>query len=530
ALPYARALVRLEPEQARLHRCLAWHGVALARGLRDLLLAEGSQIPDSQADLAVSAGRAWLHYLRRDPDALGACLKPHLSDPATRRLQATFWLYLKRYEAGLELLAAPAAQLDGRSAGIQASLLAHLRRDEESAAAVKRALELDPREPWAWRAKGYLLLNHTQRDEAARAFARESELSPLDPVPHYHRGRALRRAHRFRRAIEAFAEALALDPRYPKPYRNRAIARSRLGEFDLALADADRAVELSPRDAYPLVVRARIRRHRKEPVLPDLEAALALDPTHADAWGLLAEVYLQAGEHERGLAACRRALATYPQHPNGWAILGEFERLAGRRAEALAAFDRSLGFDHKNVAALHGRAQLYLDEQDYERALADLEQAFRVSRGEPKAAISLASGRRLAGDLQGALELCNDVLEAAPHYDALLERAAAQAALGHEDLALRDLERASEVAPQATRPYVQRAAIHLRAKRYPEVLHAVEAALRRNPDDARALALRGLARLELGTPGARQDLERYLKLDPRGTWRDSVERALQRAE
>ena len=377
---------------------------------------------------------------------------------------------------------------------------------------------------------GYLLLNHTQRDEAARAFARESELSPLDPVPHYHRGRALRRAHRFRRAIEAFAEALALDPRYPKPYRNRAIARSRLGEFDLALADADRAVELSPRDAYPLVVRARIRRHRKEPVLPDLEAALALDPTHADAWGLLAEVYLQAGEHERGLAACRRALATYPQHPNGWAILGEFERLAGRRAEALAAFDRSLGFDHKNVAALHGRAQLYLDEQDYERALADLEQAFRVSRGEPKAAISLASGRRLAGDLQGALELCNDVLEAAPHYDALLERAAAQAALGHEDLALRDLERASEVAPQATRPYVQRAAIHLRAKRYPEVLHAVEAALRRNPDDARALALRGLARLELGTPGARQDLERYLKLDPRGTWRDSVERALQRAE
>jgi len=527
ALPYARALVRLESDPARIHRCLAWHGIVLARGLADLV--RSAPAPEPASDLLASAGRAWLCYLDRDPEALRACLEPHRGLPAGRHLLAFFLLNLQRWKEGLRVLGEPEGLESARGLGIYASLLAHLRRNDEAEQRVRRALDLDPREPWAWRAKGYLLLNLAQRDEAARAFAREAELDPFDPVAHYHRGRALRRDRRYRRSIAAFDAALALDPRYPKPFRNRALAHARLGELDAAIADVDRAVELAPLDPYPLVVRARIRRQRKEPALPDLEAALRLDPTQPAAWSMLAEVHLGAGELEQGLAACKRALASYPKHPDGWATLGEFERRAGRRAEALKAYARSLEFDPDNTAALNGRAQLYLSERDHERALADLERAFRVTRGAPNAAIALAYGRRLAGDLARALELCNDVLEAAPHYDALLERAAVQAELGHEDLALLDLERASELAPRAARPYVQRGALHLRAKRYPAVLEAVAAALRRSPDEPHALALRGLARLKLGIEGARQDLEGCLRLDPAGSWRSSVERALAEA-
>lgn len=526
ALPYARALARLEPARlARLHRCLAWHGVVLARGLGDLLLAAG-RAPASAPDLEACAGRALLLYLLRQPEALRACLELHLDEAGARLLLATYLLHGRRWQAGLEVLGDPQRLESARELGVLASLLIHGHRYEEADQAIKRALELDPREPWSWRAKGFWLLTLARRGEAARAFARESELDPLDPVPHYHRGRALRRDRRFRRSIAAFDAAIALDPRFSKPYRNRGVARARLGELDEALADVERAIELSPRDPYPLVVRARIKRRRGEPALPDLEAALRMDPSLSDAWSTLAEVHLVAGALERGLAACRQALAAHPEHPDGWATLGELERRAGRRAPALEAFARALDYEPDNMAALLGRAQLYLSEQDYEAALADLERAFRAARGAPQAAVALASGRRQAGDLTGALQLCNDVLEAAPHYDALLERASVQSELGHRDLALLDLERASEVAPAAARPHVQRGALLLRAKRYPAVLEAAEAALQRAADNPRALALRGLARQQLGLEGARGDLERYLRLEPRGSWSESVQQAL----
>ncbi|PCI31392.1 MAG: hypothetical protein COB53_13255 [Elusimicrobia bacterium] len=90
---------------------------------------------------------------------------------------------------------------------------AEIQRGQNAAAAkaVEHALKIDEKAPYAWIAKGRVLMESGRADDAAEAFERAAALRPTLTLAHYWKGRALTRAGRAKEAGEAYSSASSRD-------------------------------------------------------------------------------------------------------------------------------------------------------------------------------------------------------------------------------------------------------------------------------------------------------------------------------
>jgi tetratricopeptide (TPR) repeat protein len=86
--------------------------------------------------------------------------------------------------------------------------------------------------------------------------------------------------------------------------------------------------------------------------------------------------------------------------------------------------------------------------------------------------------------------------------DVLLERAAAAEQVGDPELAIRFLDKASDLAPAFAEPWNRRASLAYKAEDYPGALSAIRETLKREPRHFGALAAMGLIYEELGQESA----------------------------
>jgi tetratricopeptide (TPR) repeat protein len=118
-----------------------------------------------------------------------------------------------------------------------------------AAAAVDRALLLNPSSAEAWATKGWVACYQCRATEAIDAFDRAMRLSPLDPHGfNIFAGRAL--AHmvdgRYEEAITWAERALVELPRFGPALRTKIVAFVQLGRLTDAKVSLDRMLELQP--------------------------------------------------------------------------------------------------------------------------------------------------------------------------------------------------------------------------------------------------------------------------------------------
>ena len=242
-------------------------------------------------------------------------------------------------------------------------------------------------------------------------------------------------------------------------------------------------------------------------------------------------------------------LARQDNDPTAAWHLGWLRLRAGNAEGALAAL---CAFPADPVCSERAREMLIGERRNAE-ALALIRQAPR-SPGDPRALVSIAIERHLAGDYAGAVAACREALALAPAHAPAhnhLARAlhnqgqlgAAQAEferavhadprypeawhnLGHSLRAANQLERACEALEQALAiaPGYRSARLNLGITLYTlgepvRALECFEALLARNRDDVEAMVNAGLCLQQTGKVGkARQRLERALELVPDHQW------------
>jgi len=119
-----------------------------------------------------------------------------------------------------------------------------------AAAALDRALALNPNAAHAWRARGHIHASRNQPEKAIAAIERARRLSPFDPYTFlcvYIIAFAHFAARRFEQAIEWADRALHDQPRLAAAMRVKVAALAYLGRLDEARAELSRLLALDPK-------------------------------------------------------------------------------------------------------------------------------------------------------------------------------------------------------------------------------------------------------------------------------------------
>ncbi len=362
-----------------------------------------------------------------------------------------------------------------------------------------------------------------------------------------------------RNALRSVEDARALDPKAPESWLAEVPIRIRARQLAEADAAVDRALALSPANAdawYQRGAVALVRADNKA-ALAAYDRALALRATHTEARIARAGVHLDLGRTEdarRDIAELRR---TNPSEPRvAWlrALLAERDGNAGEARTAMSEITAQL--DPLPMDALRYRpqvlllaglahyglgqpqkarpflemaqraqagggvskllAQVYLADNNQERAIEALEQHLKVAPRDSQAIAMLAQAHMALGRPARAARVLNDALatQDVPLLHATLGQALV--ASGRPQEARTELEAAWRKDPSLVQAGAALVGLYLQSPQAAKAVATAEDLVKRRPADSGLLQLLGTARARNGdAAGARKAFEQALTADER---------------
>jgi tetratricopeptide (TPR) repeat protein len=223
--------------------------------------------------------------------------------------------------------------------------------------------------------------------------------SAADPVKLFERGQSAHARNDLAKALEFYEEAIKVRPEFPEAEFQRGLVLVSLDRLAEAESGFRRALEL--RRDWPLpysalgALLARVNREREAD--PLLRQALKLDGRNNVALRVLADLRLRAGDAREALELARRATGDQEAPLSAWILRAMAERAATDRVGAAASLDHVLQIEPGNLAALIERAELRVDNGDYEHAIEDLKAAERIKKGDPNILSRLVAAYERAG-------------------------------------------------------------------------------------------------------------------------------------
>jgi tetratricopeptide (TPR) repeat protein len=376
-----------------------------------------------------------------------------------------------------------------------------------------------------------------------------------DPVKLFERAQA---AHArgnqedLKRALAYYEEAIKVKPEFPEAEFQMGNALASLGRPGDAESAFRRAIKQRKEWSLPYsslgVLLARTGRDAEAETT--LRQALKLDSRDHLAARVLASIRLRKGDAKEALDLARTTTVDSEAPPSAWLLRAMAERSLGDKAAAKTSLQHVLELEPENLPALIERAELYVEDGDYENGLKDLKlleqvkdidkpilhrvaAAYeRAGKSEDAQRVAVAGGLITAGDTSSGAKSkvigTKEEIEAANSEDpAIARRAVAKlieknpksalllARLGasyRTDDPARSLEfyrRATEIEPANPEYATGYAAALVRARRFAEAIHILRQVLSVVPDSY-------VARANLAT--ALYEQKRYSEAIPEYEW------------
>lgn len=242
-------------------------------------------------------------------------------------------------QAGEILKAAPNHPVATMFAGLAQGAMG---QGDAALASLRRAVQLKPDMPDAWRALGDHLTAIGDAEGADRAYAQHIRYSTRDP-------RLMEAAlhlceNRIARAEALLREHLKQHPTDIAAIRMLAEVAARIGRHNDAENLLTRCLELAPsfepaRSNYAVVLH---RNNKPEAALKQVELLLAKAPRNPGYRNLKAAVLTRLGEYAAAIDIYAQVLAEYPNNAKVWMSYGHALKTAGRQDESIAAYRDSI--------------------------------------------------------------------------------------------------------------------------------------------------------------------------------------------
>lgn len=219
------------------------------------------------------------------------------------------------------------------------------------------AINIEPEEPEAYVQKGFIHLTYGEYDEAKvaldEAFKYEDQFGSdeLKYKAYYNMGSLLYQLSDYEGALVNFQKAVALSSTDSDLYNAVGLCYGALGDFTKALEN------------YTL--------------------ALDYDNSNYNAYGNIAYIMLLQKDYERALDEINTALNINPKVPQFYLIKGEITKALDLVDEGILNYTQALNYYDTYADAYYNRGSLYLEKQDYLKAISDFSFAkdYGVSEG-----------------------------------------------------------------------------------------------------------------------------------------------------
>lgn len=226
-----------------------------------------------------------------------------------------------------------------------------------------------------------------------------------DPVRLFERGQAAHARGEIERALGFYEQALKVRPEFPEAQFQRGAALAALKRFDEAETALRAAIALKKNWSLPYSALGalQMRANRDKEAEQSFRQALTIDKQDGLALRMLADIRLRAGDAKEALDLATRATAIPEAPPSAWVALALAQKASGDKTAAKTTLDRIIAEEPANIAALLERAELLVEEKQFDAALADLNTAAKAAPEDKAIASRLADTYQKAGKPEQAL-------------------------------------------------------------------------------------------------------------------------------
>ena len=234
----------------------------------------------------------------------------------------------------------------------------------------------------------YELGRYTEADTALRIAL---QVSPSDPWILLKRGQSLSRAadgqSNEKRKKRMLAEALGyldrarkLAPANPDCHAEIGWVRAKRGDVIAGIRDVKRAIALkSTAASFRILGRIYIQMGKLAAAENQYHNAIVRDYSNPLYHREVADLYMTQGRYEDAESEYGNLIQLTGTEPEGYILRAKALLRLGKTDEAVKDYEKALSHDSENLDALLGRAAVYRDRGDYEKARRDLAQAERLA-------------------------------------------------------------------------------------------------------------------------------------------------------
>jgi TolB-like protein/Flp pilus assembly protein TadD len=297
------------------------------------------------------------------------------------------------------------------------------------------------------------------------------------------------------RALALAQKALALDDSLPIAHSLLSVVYGLKQQYEQAVAEGERALALDPNnvDSYECQADVLNRAGRPEDALRAMEQAMRLNPRHPPIYLLqLGWAYQLTGRYAEAIGTLKEASSRDPNLVGAYLELAASYRMqwvaqqspAGQMLEpALAVAQRALALNDSWHASHIFLGYIYLYQQQYERALAEMERAVALAPDDALTYAALAEVLSCVGRPEEALEAAAHALRLHPvvadeHLDSV---GTAYAMAGRYAEAVAPLQRSLSRYPNVLHGHLMLAAVYSELGKEAEARAEAAEVLRINP-------------------------------------------------
>ncbi|MFF0525219.1 tetratricopeptide repeat protein [Actinomadura nitritigenes] len=377
-----------------------------------------------------------------------------------------------------------ALDLDPGEVWAHVSIVDCLRRSarfDEAEEAAEQAVARFPNDPAVRRECGYLHVSRDMDERALQEFRKAVELDPVDPYYQVDVGYALLWLNRYREAESFLRDALRKKPGNAQLIQALAAVLTAQDRHDAAFDELTGAEQ----GDVGIITDLRISSLRQARRFEEAEA-LALDaverrPDIVRHHLELAQVHSDRGRHAEAESVLRDALHRFPRDPDILQALLNLHRWLGRYEDALSESQCLLESSPRSVTVLLQHADLLDDLDRQDEAVRRIQDAMPLHPGKARLRQHLAWSLYDRGKYGDALAEFEQASATEPTRAACYGRAAALCRLDRHDEAMSLLRAEAAFRPNYAQTWVELADVYEDLGRYGEALTAAEQAIGVDP-------------------------------------------------
>lgn len=187
----------------------------------------------------------------------------------------------------------------------------------------------------------------------------------------------------FAAAAKIYEKALERDDSRVDIYVNKAIAEARAGTFDKAVLTIEDAIANGGKED-PLVYYTLGNIYHRQGMYGYAARAFRNSLAYGDDQNLdtlanLASSYMLLMEHDRAIETYQFMQELAPDDPRPYVGLGLAHQVRKQDDKALEFYDKAVAADPDYARAWYNRARLFMDMEEWEKAIADFERFLELS-------------------------------------------------------------------------------------------------------------------------------------------------------